>query len=164
MKNWLSTHLPDRETLLARRWMRPFAHRLVHPSLWHFNRWSVSRGIALGLFVGLLIPFGQIVLAALFALTLRANLLAASAATLVSNPLTFPAIYFAAYGFGSRVLTGGSSAPAGPSDLPWLIEVSAPTALGLFVFATAAAAIGYGAVHLAWKAQVRRRWKRRRIA
>lgn len=167
LKDWLSSNLPDRDALLARRWLRPFAHRLAHPSLWHFNRWSVARGLALGLFVGILIPLGQIVLAALVALTFRANLLVAAAATLVSNPFTFPAIYFAAYRTGQRVLGDGPAAgseSALPESMTWLLQISGPTALGLFLFASLSALAGYGAVHFAWRLHVLRRRTARRAA
>ena len=171
MKHWLSSKLPDRDSLLAKRWMRPFAHRLGHPALWHFNRWSVSRGLALGLFCGFLIPFGQVLLAALFAVTVRANLIVAAAATLVTNPFTFPAIYYAAYKFGSR-LVGTEWWAIDPDavesfvfrSLAWLLNVSAPTMLGLIVFAAGSALAGYHAVQLAWRLWIVRRWSDRRPA
>ena len=164
---WFSNRLPDRETLVARPFLRPIAHRLVHPSLWHFNRSSVASGIALGLFCGFLLPVGQIILAALFALTVRANLAVAAAATLVTNPFTFPAIYFAAYKVGSRVASGGvAAAPAegGWTTGAWLLSVSLPTAIGLVLFALLSAAAGYLSVQLAWRIWVARRWARRRTA
>lgn len=172
MRRWLAAQLPDRDALLARRWLRPIAHRLGHPSLWHFNRWSVSRGLALGLFCGFLVPMGQIFLAALVAMTLRANLIVAAAATLVTNPLTFPAIYFTAYKLGKRILgsTGWGPADAAAAETAlargssWLVSVSLPTALGLVTFALLSALAGYGAVQVAWRLWVARRWARRHSA
>jgi len=169
LRRWLSANLPGRDALLARPYLRPLAHRLGDPALWHFNRWSVSRGLALGLFCGFLVPMGQIVLAALIALSLRANLIIAAAATLVTNPLTFPAIYYAAYRVGDRMIGGGAGAadPAAAESLlakgsAWLISVSLPTAIGLIVFALLSSFAGYFAVQLAWRAWVARRWARRR--
>lgn len=171
MKRWLSETLPPREALLGHRWLRPFAHRLHHPCLWHFNRWSVSRGLALGLFCGFLIPFGQIVIAALFALTVRANLVVAAAATLITNPFTFPAIYYGAYRLGQRLLTtdhwaanAAAAETLAAKSLGWMLHVSAPTALGLFLFASASALFGYLGVQFVWRLWVRRRWAARNSA
>lgn len=168
MNSWLASKLPTREQLLANRWMRPFAHRLTHPLLWHFNRWSVARGLALGLFVGFLVPLGQTPVAAMLALSVRANLIVAAVATLITNPITFPAIYYAAFQVGQRLLTTegwARSADAADtlflSSISWFLSVSAPTALGLFVFGTASATLGYFGVHLGWRAWVQRRWARR---
>ena len=163
MKRWLSDGLPDQK-LLDGRLLRPFAHRLRHPSLWHFNRWSVSSGLALGLFCGFLLPMGQIALAAFFALSLRANLAVAASATLVTNPFTFPAIYFAAYKVGTRVTSGGPGVEDEAGAAAWFVSVSLPTALGLALFAIVSAALGYVAVHFAWRVWVARRWTRRRAA
>jgi uncharacterized protein len=170
LRSWIAGRLPTRESLLANRWIRPFAPRLTHPSIWHFNRWSVARGIALGLFCGFLIPLGQVFLAAFFALTVRANLIVAAAATLVTNPLTFPAIYWAAYSVGSRMLSSTGSLSFHPDSadtilirtVAWLLSVSGPTALGLILFGGVSALIGYAGTHFGWRIWVVRRWTKRR--
>jgi uncharacterized protein len=172
VKGWLASRMPTRESLLQQRWIRPFAHKLTHPALWHFNRWSVSRGLALGLFCGFLIPIGQIFLAALFALTARANLIVAAVATLVTNPFTFPAIYWAAYHVGQSVLAPERWALFNPDaadtmllrSAAWMLSVSVPTALGLILFAGGSAAAGYFFTQFGWKMWIRRRWLRRRSA
>ena len=161
---WILEKLPDREGLLANRWLKPFAHRLNHPLLWHFNRRSIARGLALGLFAGFILPVGQIVLAALLALSARANVVIAAGATLVTNPLTFPPIYFAAYKLGSGFF-GDRMAQLEASPLHrtaiWLYGIAAPTALGLLLIAIMAAVLGFGLVHLIWRRRVTKRWRRR---
>ena len=97
---WRPNLVVSRDAILENRWIRPFAHRLGHPSLWHLNRRSVSRGVALGLVAGFMIPVGQIIVAAVLALSVRANIIVAASFTFVTNPLTFPAIYYAAYRVG----------------------------------------------------------------
>ncbi|TXC67466.1 DUF2062 domain-containing protein [Piscinibacter aquaticus] len=69
---------------------------LHHPRLWHLNRRGVALGLALGLFFGLLIPIAQIPLAGGAAVLLRANVPMAVASTLVTNPVTFGPVYYAA--------------------------------------------------------------------
>lgn len=171
MKRWVIKWVPSRDAVLQSRCIRPFAHRLANPCIWHFNRHSVARGLALGLFTGFLIPLGQSPAAALLALSMRANILVAVAATLITNPLTFAAIYFAAYQLGNRLLDS-----AGFADLAlgaasegriskvgeWLLSMTVPTALGLLIFATAAAFIGYWTVQLSWRWWIARRWIARR--
>lgn len=165
LKAWFKP--PTREQLLANRWLRPFAHRLKDPSLWHFNRRSIARGVALGLFAGLLVPLGQTPVAAALAFSVRANVIIAAFATLVTNPLTFPPIYFAAYKVGSGVLGERLAVYDGtllPHKLTGAVQVAAPTALGLLVFAIIAAVLGFAMVHMFWRVKVSRKWRSRAIA
>lgn len=166
----------SREALLENRWIRPFAHRLVHPSLWHLNRRSVPRGVALGLVAGFLIPVGQIVVAALFALSLRANVVVAATATPVTNPLTFPPIYYAAYRLGQfligadgareltedQVVALAESAAAASGGSSWsFANVLLPLTIGLVVFAIASGVVGFALARLFWTMRVRRKWRHR---
>lgn len=173
---WVRRFAVSRDGILANRWIRPFAHRLTHPSLWHLNRWSVSRCVALGLVAGFLIPVGQIVVAALFAFSVRANIVIAATATLVTNPLTFPPIYYAAYRVG-RFLLGTNHGPELTADQlvdvadkatevvshsHWTVSnVLLPLAVGLVVFAAVSGVAGFFLARLFWTVRVRRRWRRR---
>lgn len=171
MRKWFKKITPERESILANRWIRPFAYRLTHPEIWHFNRRNVARGVALGLFVGFIIPLGQIVLAALLAASARGNLLIAAAATLVTNPLTFPPIYYAAFHTGSFLLDLpfvnlssddlAHNSQVG-SVLATITSASLPTLFGLVLFATIAATLGFAAVHIGWRFSIRRQWRLRR--
>jgi uncharacterized protein (DUF2062 family) len=171
MKKWIAGRIPQRDGLLRSRWIRPFAHRLVDPSLWHLNRRSTARGLALGLFVGLIVPIGQTPIAALLALSARANIIVAAVATLITNPLTFPAIYFAAYKVGQFLLGADKASWASHDQVvhswshdigSWLVSTTIPLALGLFIFASVAAVFGYCAVHLGWRIWVVRDWRNRK--
>ena len=106
---WLKGHIPTRDTIDQHRLLRPFAPHLRHPSLWRFNRRSVPRGVALGLFVGVIIPFMHTFVAAILAIPARANVGVAALLTLVVNPLTIPFMYLAAYRIGSWELHYDSS-------------------------------------------------------
>jgi len=172
IRRWLGLArrwVPTRERLEASRFVRPVAHQLADASLWRFTRRSVPRGLALGLFAGFILPVGQIVLAVLLAAPARGNVLVASAATLVTNPITFPAIYFAAYRTG-RWLVGEAAPPAGvvpgwmPDAVITLAGATLPTLAGLLLFAASAAAIGYAAAQLGWRLWIGRRWRARSAA
>jgi len=92
LTDWFRNHFPTREKLESNRYIRPFASRVLRSDLWRFTRRSVPRGIALGLFVGILIPFAHSFVAALTAVFVRANVPVAIAATWTSNPATWVVI------------------------------------------------------------------------
>src|SRR5690606_31116050 len=100
MKRWI----PTREKILESRWVAPIRHHLHDDHLWHMDRESVARAVAIGLFFGLLLPTFQFVFAIVSAIILRAHVAVAAASTLVTNPLTFPPIYWFAYRLGRMLL------------------------------------------------------------
>lgn len=159
-----------RQSLEKNRMLRPIAHWLGAPKLWHVSRRSVARGVAVGLFCAFVLPVGQVFLAALIALVTRSNLIVASVSTLVTNPLTMPAIFYMAWRTG-RAMLGPTAElrealadePVAASYLGGLSDASLYTACGLGVFAVVAAVLGYVAVHLAWWASTRIKQQRRRL-
>jgi len=159
---WLRNHFPTREQLERNRWIKPFAGRVLRSDLWRFNRRSVPRGIALGLFVGILIPFAHSAVAALTAVFVRANVPVAIAATWTSNPATWVVIFPAAYKIGQALLRFDHATGVAPitetmshtgSDhlLERLTGAGLETAFGLFVIATVLSAVGYLATGLGWR-------------
>lgn len=169
MHRLIHRYMPTRERLLATRMLRPFAHRLAHPALWHLNRWSVSRGVALGFFFGLLLPFGQTLVAALVALNIRANVLVTAAATFITNPITNAPIFYAAYRTGLVILPAAPNLSEGQDNAAlyaalWAVDVSAPTAVGLALFAAVGGTLGYFGAQLGWRLWIGRRWRERRTA
>ena len=110
---------PSREQIEANPWLRGLGHDLANPKLWHWSRRGVAAGAAIGLFIGFLIPIAQIVLAVVAAVFIRANVPVAAAGTLVTNPLTVPPIYFAAYHLG--IWASGRRAPPQQQRSRWPI-------------------------------------------
>jgi uncharacterized protein (DUF2062 family) len=147
---------------------------LSKPELWRLTRRSVPRAVALGLFVGVIIPVMHTAIAAVLAIPLRANVAITAAFTLVVNPLTIPAIYYAAYRIGSWELHHDSSIvnPAAAerfsSELSrimfWIREASGDIALGVLTLAIASAVVGYLLSSLAWRSWLGSRWRQRRQA
>lgn len=174
LANWARTHFPTREALERNRWVRPFAHRVLRPDLWRFNRRSVPRAIALGFFVGVLIPFAHSFLAALAAVMVRANMPVAIAATWISNPVTWVVMWPAAYKIGGFLLridavtqvqpiTHAMQATGSDHLLTRLTGAGLATAFGLFVEATVLATIGYLISAAFWRTKVAR-VRRKRLA
>jgi uncharacterized protein len=148
--------MKTKDEILSSRWVRPIAHRLVHPSLWHMNRRSVSKALAIGLLSAFLFPIGQFVCAALLAIPTRANVSVAAAATLVTNPLTFPPIYYAAYRIGTWAgLDAIESAP---------LRLFASLAIGMLCMGIALATSGYLISRLYFRIRLVRRWSVRSAA
>ena len=170
MRDWLKGMAGLRRSLEGNRMLRPVAHWLGAPSIWHVSRRSVARGVAVGLFCAFVLPVGQIFLAALIALVTRSNLIVASVATLVTNPLTVTPIYYFAWRTGKALL--GPTAeirevleealedePVAGDFVTSLSDASLYTAGGLLVFAIGSALLGYLLVHLVWWGTTR--WKQR---
>lgn len=164
--------MPTQDSLLQSRWTRPFAHRLGDPVLWRLNRQGVARGLMLGLFVGVMIPLVQSPFAALLAIATRSNLPIAIVATFITNPLTTPLVYIAAYQLGKFLLAAQAVNPVVDMQqtmawldivLHWLTTASLPTAIGLLTMASVASALGYFGVQGWWRWRVSRKWKQRRI-
>lgn len=164
MKRWI----PTREQLRASRWLRPVAHHFDKEHLWSLDRGSVARAVAIGLFFGFLIPAAQFLFAIATAIALRAHIAIAAAATLVSNPLTFPPIYWAAYKLG-RLILGEPEDEAGAlrieSETAELLanqgffegiwasmqSAGAPLIVGLAAMAVVGAALGFTLVWVLWR-------------
>ena len=162
MSRTMLSDMKDRESILGSRLLRPIAHWFAHPSLWHLNRRSVPRALAVGLFAAFIVPLGQFALAALLALPLRANVPMAAAATLVTNPFTFPPIYIAAYKLGAALLPQSRGQADGAADLlARLLDISGSTALGLLIFAFVGALAGFALGAVWWRMRLVNRWRRR---
>lgn len=78
--------------------------KLDNPALWNFNRKSIRKGVAIGLFCAFLpIPM-QMILASLLAIAFAGNILVAITLVWITNPLTIPLIYYTTYKLGAWIL------------------------------------------------------------
>ena len=172
LADFLRRHLPTREQMEGNRYVRPFAHRVLRSELWRFTRRSVPRGIALGLLVGIIIPFGQILFAALLSVSVRANVPIAALTTFITNPVTTPMIWVAAYWVGKWLLQIDSATVVAPVNsaieqtdlqnlLQWLTGATIVTAFGLVVIAIISSVLGYFLSGWVWRGVVARKWLRR---
>lgn len=174
--------LPNREEMRANRWLRWLGPALHHPRLWHMSRRGVALGVAIGVFFGLLIPVAQIPISAAVAVLLRANLPSAAASTLVTNPVTFAPVYYAAWSLGSRILGETGDAPPDitafetdeQADVPVTLQenwftrawhgftgVGKPLVLGLAIFACSFGLAVYLLISLVWALFIRLKRNRR---
>ena len=179
LRRWL----PTPQQAQSHRWLRWLGPALHHPRLWHLSRRGVALGVAIGIFFGLLIPIAQIPMSAAVAVALRANVPSAMASTLVTNPVTFPPVYYAAWKLGGWLLgedtrgpvpapvaptSGAAAASDGAEPASWLVRtwhaitgVGKPLLLGLAIFAVAGGLLVYALIQLGWVWRVRRKRRRR---
>ena len=153
--------LPSRDMLAAHPWLQPVAGRLLDPQLWRFQHEAVARGVAVGTFWAFVLPVAQIVAAAVHCTWWRANIPAAAAMTMVTNPLTIGFWLWLAYQMGALVLGEPVSPPApnGVGAPSWFAEFGWPTVMGMGIFAVGGAALGYVSIKLIWRLRI---WLKRR--
>ncbi len=147
--------MPDPNVIKNNKSLRIFGKLLHDTNLWHLNRRSIARAVAIGFFCAFMpIPF-QMVLAAALAITFRANLLFSVALVWVSNPITMPAIFYFSYKLGAIILR----VPPQPFEfhLSWawlsakLGVIWAPLLLGSILCGFIAAIVGYCSVRIGWR-------------
>lgn len=164
----LRSLIPTREQIMANRWLGWLHPFLAHPQLWRWSRRGVALGVALGIFFGLLIPIAQIPFSAAAAVLLRANVPAAAASTLVTNPVTFGPVYYAAYRLGNWIY-GNETAKKPPPRQDaeetsiWedISELGLPLITGLAIMATLFGLLSYFVISIVWYWRVKA--KRRRM-
>ena len=173
LADWLRKNMPTREQMERNRFIRPFAGKVLRSELWRYTRRSVPRGVALGLLVGIIVPFAQILFAALLSVPVKANVPLAALTTFVTNPVTTPLIWVAAYWVGGWLLRVDAATIVAPVNtaiertelqqfLEWLTGATMVTAFGLVVIAVVSASVSYLVSVWVWRWWTARKWSRRR--
>lgn len=148
------------------RLRRLFGELLHNSDLWHLNRYSVAWGVSVGLFFAFVpVPF-QMPLAAAAAIVIGCNLPISICVVWVSNPITIPPLFYAAYKTGAWILGQAPREVNFELSTEWLLtELDAvwePFLLGCFVLGLVSAAIGHMAVRVIWRIHVMSSWRERR--
>lgn len=173
-KKYFKKFLPSHDAVRNNRWIKPFGLWLQHHNLWHLHRRSVSGGVAVGMFCGLVPGPFQMLSAALLAVVFRVNLPVALLTTLYTNPLTILPLYWVAYQLGAWVVGHGQTLSMAHFEMPemswdnwfpvmldWLISLGKPFAIGLPLLAVCLAIAGYLAVRIGWRIWVMWQWHKR---
>ena len=174
-KKYIKKLLPSHHDIQNNRWMRFFGAYLQHHNLWHLHRRSVSGGVAVGLFCGLIPGPLQMLTAALMAVLFRVNLPVALFTTLYTNPLTIVPLYFVAYELGALVTGQSLDLTAAQFIVPemgwdnwlsvmlnWIMSLGKPFAIGLPLLAVVLSVTGYVMVRLGWRIWVLWQWHKHR--
>jgi uncharacterized protein (DUF2062 family) len=159
--------------ITSHRWVRTYAPRLADPDLWHVNRRSTARAVAVGLFSGLIPGPFQVIGAVVLSIGVRANFPLAAITTLYTNPFTIVPLYLVAYEYGSLFVTGaGAAVPMPPPDFSlsaaylgevvrWMGHLGKPLAVGVPMLALTLALVGWLTVRIGWRCHAVSTWRRR---
>ena len=146
-------------------YLKPFRVLLEHPVYFSINRRSITGGLALGVFVGVLPFLGHTPVVVALALLLRVNLAVAVLATWIANPLTYGPLLYGEYLLGAYLLQHPPSALS--FNLPWqdlvteLVGAWRPLWLGAIVTGVLGGGIAYLLSNAAWRLTTRWRLQRR---
>ena len=163
-RHFFKRYAPSHQQVREHKYLKMFGSLLLAPNIWHFNRRSVSGAFAIGLFWAFIpIPF-QMVVAAVCAILLRVNLPISIALVWVTNPITIPPIFYAAYLVGSWVLNTPPM-PDFSMTMEWIGHsmslIWKPMLTGSILCGLLLGGIGYVAVQLFWRRRLVAYLKRR---
>jgi len=173
LREWIERLKPSVDKITRHPWVAKYVPALSDPDLWHLNRHSTARAVAVGLFCGLVPGPLQVAGAIGLSLLWRANFPLAALTTLYTNPFTIVPLYLVAYEYGRLFFPDAPHANAalppafesvasyGPAVWEWMKSLGKPLALGIVLLATTLAAVGYFAVRVAWRWHVVAAWRRR---
>ena len=164
-KKFFKRYSPDPQRIRDTPGLGFLGTRLQQPNLWHFNRHSIAKGVAIGLFCTW-IPFPfQTVIAAVNALFFRANIAISVALVFITNPITIPPLFYFAYKLGNLVLGRDSVDLPEGLNMQWitdsLAQIWQPLFLGSFLLALFSSMLGYLTVQVLWRQNVRKRMRLR---
>ncbi len=169
MHRWLKRITPDRYTLEKIWCLRPFKALVLDRGCWTFNRHSVTRAFALGLFIAFIPPTPlpvHVVTCVILGVMFRLNLPVLFATVFLSNPFTWLPQVVGSIWVGTKLM--------GMDLVPLLHELKhrhfgaqvhqlwAPLLLGALVLGLVAAGAGYVLAQCAWRVLVLYRLRRRR--
>jgi uncharacterized protein (DUF2062 family) len=169
MQRWLKSITPDRHSLEKLWCLKPFKALVLDRGCWTFNRNSVTRAFALGLFIAFIPPTPlpvHIVTCVILGMWFRLNLPVLIATVFISNPFTWLPQVVGSIWVGAKLM-GVDLMPvlhALRSRSPWAEahHLWAPLLLGALVLGSVAAAAGYVLAQFAWRVHVLNHLRRRR--
>ncbi|MEO8485669.1 MAG: DUF2062 domain-containing protein [Betaproteobacteria bacterium] len=173
LQAWIERLKPSVDKVTQHPWVVKHVPALADPDLWHLNRRSTARAVAVGLLCGLVPGPLQVAGAIALCLVTRANFPLAALTTLYTNPLTIVPLYLLAYEYGRLFFPDAPHATAAmppswsgittyvPALASWAKELGKPLALGIVLLATTLATIGFVAVRVAWRCHTVAAWRRR---
>jgi uncharacterized protein (DUF2062 family) len=163
---YLKKFSPSKEKLRQYKILNIFGEFIHNPNLWHFNRYSVPKAFAVGLFVAWVpVPF-QMTLAALGAIIFNANLPLSIALVWLTNPITMPPLFLFAYLIGAKIL----ETPVKPFNfqlsIDWLMsligDIWQPFLLGCLICGIVSALLGNIIIKLVWRYVIIKSWQERK--
>ena len=166
-KKFLRKYLPDPHKITQSRSLSIFGKLLHEPNLWHMNRKSVSVAFFVGMFI-MWVPLpSQMFLAAGAAIIVRCNLPISVALVWITNPLTMPPMFYAAYVLGNWLLGLPPSNIEFEASFEWLEQemkvIWQPLLLGCFTLGLFSGTAGFVTIRLLWRLHIIQYMKEKRL-
>ncbi|SEH58332.1 ATP-binding protein [Bathymodiolus azoricus thioautotrophic gill symbiont] len=163
MKKFLKHYSPNPNELKNHKHLGWLGKHLHHSSLWNFNRKSISKAFAVGLFCAFIpVPF-QMLLAAPSAVIFAANLPVSIALVWITNPITMPPIFYGCYKLGAWILDVSIEKDFVMSlEYVWQVfgTIRQPFLLGCLTLSIISSTFGYFAVQLTYRLKAYKRLRR----
>ena len=164
-RRFIKRYMPHPDRIKGNKSLR-FLGQLIHdPNLWHLNRHSVARAMAIGLFWAMIPMPMQMLAAAATAIPARANLPISVSLVWLTNPLTMPPVFYCSYMLGSWLMDTPAMHMPEEITLDWITGILVshwqPLYLGSLVGGVLVALAGYLLTRLYWSWWVRRSWRKR---
>jgi len=161
----LKRYMPDHRKIREHKHLQCFGTLLHDRSLWHLNRHSVAKAFFVGLFCAFVpLPF-QMFIAAGAAIVFHANLPVSVVLVWLTNPVTIPPMFYAAYQVGAWVMQKPEQEFDFEISFEWLSNGMAaiwqPFLLGCVILGFTGGLLGYVGIKLLWRWMVVRKWRRR---
>ena len=160
-KRSLRKFLPTPARLKGVKALGVFRDLFDRDELWHISRTSIARATAIGLFCAMVPLPGQMIVAVFVAIRVGANVPLAFSLIFITNPLTMPVIYLAAYLLGSALLNAPVIDASAINWLdptsPELLSIWPSFLVGCFVMGVLAAFFGYFLADGLWRMRISQR-------
>ncbi|MBA5248106.1 MAG: DUF2062 domain-containing protein [Gammaproteobacteria bacterium] len=163
MKKLFKRYTPTPEELKNHKYLGWLGKHLHASNLWNFNRKSIAKAFAVGLFCAFVpVPF-QMLLAAPAAVIFNANLPLSIALVWITNPLTMPPIFYACYKLGAWIL-GVSIEQDFMMSLEYVWQVFdtiwQPFLLGCLIVSVVSSVLGYFVIQFIYRYKAYKRANR----
>jgi len=161
--SWIMPH-PDKVAHM-RQWGW-LGRQLFAPDLWHLNRRTVALAFMNGLFWACMPMPLQMGAAAIFALLIRCNVPISVGLVWLTNPITMPPYYLAAYNLGAWILGSEPISMPDAVTFEWIQDqlnlIWWPLLTGALVFGVIGASLGYVVIRFWWSMQIRANYLKRK--
>ncbi len=163
-RQFIKRFLPSAKKIHALKLQYYLGDRVTDQRLWVVNRLSISRATAIGLFCAYLPMPMEMLLAAVLAILLRANLPVSIMLVWLSNPLTWIVVYTPPYLLGLAITgeTGITNISFDAITLDAMLEQFWALWIGCLIFGSGLAVSGYFLANVAWRMMVANRWTSRK--
>jgi len=159
MKSILKKYSPKRENINL-GWLNK---HLTDPELWKWNKKTIAKAFAIGLFCAFLPIPGHTILVAILSMMLSANILLSILVVWVNNPITMLPIYYFTYKIGASII-GIEIDPEFEFSFGYLMDNLGSAALAMWIggliTSIVAAILGYFSIISIYKYKALKRIKR----